>query len=119
MLPLSTTPTLAVLGAVLHVPIHFSTSLLITTSFIDYARVIFLNTEVETTLEAALWMEWSSSEPNTDHVVFADYNTTGSGVPSSLGRPSWATALTSSEAADYTLSSALGTTSWIDSDYLM
>ncbi|EIM83832.1 carbohydrate esterase family 8 protein [Stereum hirsutum FP-91666 SS1] len=85
----------------------------------DFAQVIFLNTEVETALEAALWMEWSSSEPNTDHVVFADYNTTGSGVPSSLDRPSWATALTSSEAADYTLSSALGTTSWVDSDYLM
>ena len=81
----------------------------------DYARVVWKSTTVDTTLESALWSEWSSSTPNTDHVTYLDYATEGT-----YSRPSWATQLTSSQAASYTLSSALGgDTSWIDSDYLI
>ncbi|VDC04034.1 unnamed protein product [Peniophora sp. CBMAI 1063] len=67
----------------------------------DYARVIFKSTTVDTTLQKALWSEWSSSTPNTDHVTYADYDTEGS-----YSRPSWATELTASQAAAYTMSSA-------------
>jgi pectinesterase len=68
----------------------------------------------------ALWEVWSTATPNTDHVTYGDYQTTGSGIPSNAARPSWAPQLSSSQAASYTLSSALGgQTSWIDSNYLI
>jgi pectinesterase len=81
--------------------------------------VVFKTTTVTATLKPALWSVWSTATPNTDHVTFDDYATTGSGVPSSVARPSWATLLSSSSASSFTLSSALGTTSWIDSAYLI
>ncbi|KAI0031538.1 pectinesterase [Vararia minispora EC-137] len=86
----------------------------------NYARVVWKTTTVTAGLNVALWKEWSSSTPNTDHVTFDDYQTTGSGIPSSLKRPSWAMLLSSSQASSFTLSSTLsGTTSWIDSNYLI
>lgn len=67
----------------------------------------------------ALWSQWSTSTPNTDHVTFADYNSTGSGV-FDANRPAFATELTASEAAAYTISAVLGSgyASWVDVTYL-
>ncbi|KZV72153.1 carbohydrate esterase family 8 protein [Peniophora sp. CONT] len=86
----------------------------------DYARVIFLNTYISSpTINKALWSEWSSSSPQTDHVTYSDYNTTGPGVPST-SRPSFASALSASQAAAYTIGTAVGSdyANWVDKSYL-
>ncbi|ETW82180.1 carbohydrate esterase family 8 protein [Heterobasidion irregulare TC 32-1] len=83
----------------------------------DYARVVFLNTYVTAPLNKALWSVWSSTAAQTDHVFFADYNTTGPGIPT-ISRASFATKLSASQAASYTLASTIGTTSWVDKSYL-
>ena len=73
-----------------------------------------------TKLNKNVWSEWSSSSPQTDHVLFADYNTTGPGA-TSLTRPSFATALSDSDAASYTIGSVVGSDylSWVDTSYLL
>ncbi|VDB90115.1 unnamed protein product [Peniophora sp. CBMAI 1063] len=86
----------------------------------DYARVIFLNTYISSpTINKALWSQWSSATPQTDHVTYLDYNTTGPGTPS-VSRPSFASVLSASQAAAYTISTAIGSdyTSWVDTSYL-
>lgn len=86
----------------------------------NYAKVIFKNTVVTATLNPALWSEWSTATPNTDHVFFADYNTSGGGV-SGASRPSFATVLSASQAAAYTIASAVGSdyASWVDASYIV
>ncbi|EJD03927.1 carbohydrate esterase family 8 protein [Fomitiporia mediterranea MF3/22] len=85
----------------------------------DYARVVFLNSNINLELDKGVWSEWSSSMPNTDHILFAEYNSQGSGV-ANAARPSFVTILSSSEASQYTISSTLGSnyTSWVDQTYL-
>ncbi|KAI0034328.1 carbohydrate esterase family 8 protein [Vararia minispora EC-137] len=86
----------------------------------DYARVIFKNTVVTAPINAALWERWSSATPMTDHVTYDDYNTTGSGVPNNVQRPSFATLLTASQAATFTIATSLGSdyANWVDTSYL-
>ncbi|KAF9561797.1 pectin lyase-like protein [Agrocybe pediades] len=85
----------------------------------DYAKVIFKNTVVNVALNSAVWSIWSTSTPNTDHVFFADYNTTGSGI-AGASRATFATQLTASQAAAYSISSAVGSdyATWVDTSYL-
>ncbi|KAI0066174.1 pectin lyase-like protein [Artomyces pyxidatus] len=87
----------------------------------DYARVVFKSTFVTAPLNSAIWSEWSPATPNTDHVFFADYNTTGPGIPSDVTEPGFATQLTAAEAAAYDITSALGSSweSWVDTNYLL
>ncbi|TDL20821.1 pectin lyase-like protein [Rickenella mellea] len=70
-------------------------------------------------LNKAVWSVWNTATPNTDHVTFAEYNSTGSGV-AGVSRPSFSTLLTSSQAAQYTIASAIGSDyiSWVDASYL-
>ncbi|KAG5350845.1 hypothetical protein C0989_009049 [Termitomyces sp. Mn162] len=84
-----------------------------------YAKVIFKNTVVTAPMNKALWSEWSSATPNTSNILFAEYNSTGSGV-SGATRPSFATILSASQAAAYSISSAVGGdyASWVDLTYL-
>ncbi|CUA73916.1 putative pectinesterase A [Rhizoctonia solani] len=79
----------------------------------NYARVVVQNTDIGSHIDAAGWSVWSSSTPNTDHVLFGEYNNSGSGAWKS-GRASFATKLS----AGVSISTALGSTSWIDSAYL-
>ncbi|KAF8886201.1 pectin lyase fold/virulence factor [Infundibulicybe gibba] len=83
-------------------------------------RVIFKNTQVTAPLNKALWSIWSTATPNTDNAFFADYNTVGSGV-SGVSRASFATLLTASQAAAYSISSALGSdyATWVDTAYVV
>ncbi|KAH8120359.1 pectin lyase fold/virulence factor [Phellopilus nigrolimitatus] len=85
----------------------------------DYAKVVFKNTVIGSQLNKAVWSEWNTGDPRTDHVLFAEYNSTGAGVQDA-NRPSFATILTSSEDVDYTISTAVGSNyiSWVNSDYL-
>ncbi|KAG6901501.1 hypothetical protein C0995_011051 [Termitomyces sp. Mi166 len=84
-----------------------------------YAKVIFKNTVVTAPMNKALWSVWSTSTPNTSNVLFAEYNSTGSGV-SGATRPSFATVLSASQATAYSISSAVGSdyASWVDLTYL-
>ncbi|KAG8950864.1 hypothetical protein FRC04_007096 [Tulasnella sp. 424] len=79
----------------------------------DYARVIFQNSSLGSNIVAAGWSQWSSSTPNTDHVTFGEYNNSGSGAWNSA-RASFATKLS----AGISITTVLGSTSWIDSAYL-
>ncbi|EJD03925.1 uncharacterized protein FOMMEDRAFT_187176 [Fomitiporia mediterranea MF3/22] len=85
----------------------------------DFAKVIFKNTVVDSPLNKAVWSQWNVGDPRTDNILFAEYNSTGSGV-ADASRPSFATILTSSEADQYTIASAVGSdfADWVDADYL-
>jgi len=85
----------------------------------DYAKVIFKNTVVTAPFNKALWSIWDPGDDRTDHVLFAEYNSTGSGV-SGATRPSFATVLSASQASAYSISSAVGSdyATWVDASYL-
>lgn len=86
----------------------------------DFAKVIFLNTVVSAPLNTSLWSVWNAGQPNTDNVFFADFNTTGSGVKGAH-RAKFSTLLTASQAAQYSISSAVGYdySSWVDTSYVV
>ncbi|KIP05701.1 carbohydrate esterase family 8 protein [Phlebiopsis gigantea 11061_1 CR5-6] len=85
----------------------------------DYAKVIFKNTVITAPMNKEIWSEWSSNDPMIDNILFAEYNSTGSGV-SGASRPSFSTILTSTEAADYTIATVVGSdwASWVDTTYM-
>ncbi|TDL20822.1 pectin lyase-like protein [Rickenella mellea] len=85
----------------------------------DFAKVVFKNTIINTPLNKTVWSIWSTSMPNTDDVLFGEFNSTGPGV-SGVTRPSFSTLLTSDQASQYTISSAIGSnyTTWVDTSYL-
>jgi len=86
----------------------------------NYAKVIFQNTVVTAPLNSAVWSVWHSDDKRTDHILFAEYNTTGSGI-TNASRPSFATVLSSTDAASYSIKSAVGIDydTWVDSAYLV
>ncbi|CAE6419029.1 unnamed protein product [Rhizoctonia solani] len=79
----------------------------------NFARVIIQNTEIGSHVVAAGWSQWSTSSPNTDSVLFAEYKNSGAGAWKT-GRASFATQLS----AGVSISTALGSTDWIDTAYL-
>ncbi|KEP47685.1 pectinesterase [Rhizoctonia solani 123E] len=79
----------------------------------NFARVIVQNTEIGAHIAPAGWSEWSAASPNTDNVLFGEYNNFGSGAWKT-GRAPFATKLS----AGISLSTTLGSTSWIDPAYL-
>ncbi|KAL5535556.1 hypothetical protein ACEPAF_3650 [Sanghuangporus sanghuang] len=54
----------------------------------------------ELQLNSAIWSEWSSPTPDTDHILFAEYTSQGSGV-ANANRPSFANILSESPASQY------------------
>ncbi|KAJ6557886.1 carbohydrate esterase family 8 protein [Mycena capillaripes] len=86
----------------------------------DFAKVIFKNTAITAPMNKALWSIWSAAAPQTDNVLFAEFNTTGSGASGAV-RPSFATVLTAAQAATYSISSAVGSdyASWVDAAYIV
>ncbi|KDR82514.1 hypothetical protein GALMADRAFT_134118 [Galerina marginata CBS 339.88] len=85
----------------------------------DFAKVIFKNTVVDASLNTTVWSIWNVGDERTDNVFFADFNTTGSGI-SGAKRAPFATQLTATQAAAYSISSAVGSdyASWVDTSYL-
>ncbi|KAG9007532.1 hypothetical protein FRB94_014301 [Tulasnella sp. JGI-2019a] len=79
----------------------------------DYARVVFQNSYLGSNIAAAGWEEWSTATPNIDHVTFGEYGNTGPGAWNS-NRASFATLLT----APISITTVLGSTSWINSAWL-
>ncbi|KIK64053.1 carbohydrate esterase family 8 protein [Collybiopsis luxurians FD-317 M1] len=86
----------------------------------DWARVIFESTVLEVAPNPAVWSLWDGNATSIDHVINADYNTTGPGA-TNLKRASWAEQLTASQAAQFSISSAVGSTwqSWVDLSYFV
>jgi pectinesterase len=83
-------------------------------------RVIFKNTVVRAALNKTIWSVWSQQDNRTSNILFADYNTSGSGI-SHVARASFATLLTASQAESYNISSAVGSdfANWVDLTYLV
>ncbi|KAJ4469233.1 carbohydrate esterase family 8 protein [Lentinula aciculospora] len=86
----------------------------------DFAKVIFLSTILSVAPDPALWSLWDGEADSIDNVLNADYNTTGSGAID-IARASWAVELTTSEAAQYSISSAVGSDwqDWVDVSYFV
>lgn len=82
----------------------------------DYARVAFQLTSMTDVVNSAGWSEWSSSEPNTDHVSFGEYDNTGAGAKGD--RASFATTLSKAVAITSILGSSYESASWVDTAYL-
>ncbi|KAF8599775.1 pectin lyase-like protein [Ceratobasidium sp. AG-I] len=79
----------------------------------DYARVIVQNSNIGSNIAAAGWTQWSTATPNTGHILFGEYNNNGAGAWNSA-RASFATKLS----AGVSITTVLGSTSWIDSSFL-
>jgi pectinesterase len=77
-----------------------------------------MNTEIIAPLNTTVWSIWQNSDPRTNNVFFADFNTTGISVTS---RPYFSTRLTSSEAAAFSIASAVGDDyeNWVDASYIV
>ncbi|KAF8319973.1 carbohydrate esterase family 8 protein [Clavulina sp. PMI_390] len=80
----------------------------------DYARVIYQYCSLSSVVPAAGWSVWSSSDPDTDFVTYAEYDNTGAGASGT--RASFSSKLS----APIAISTVLGSTytSWVDSAYL-
>lgn len=46
----------------------------------NYSRVVFQNTKISDAIDAAGWSVWSSSDPKSDHVTYAEYGNSGDGA---------------------------------------
>ncbi|KAI0766039.1 pectin lyase fold/virulence factor [Irpex lacteus] len=76
----------------------------------DYARVVFQNSVLHSNVPQAGWSVWSTA---TDHVTFAEYNNSGDGA--SGPRASFSTKLS----APVSINTVLGSTSWVDKQFLL
>ncbi|RBR24242.1 uncharacterized protein FIESC28_02975 [Fusarium coffeatum] len=79
----------------------------------QYALVVYMNSFLDKHISKAGWSAWSTSNPQTSDVLFGEFNNIGPGSWSS-SRASFATKLTESQAAAYSLGSFIGSTSWLD-----
>ncbi|KAF2792981.1 carbohydrate esterase family 8 protein [Melanomma pulvis-pyrius CBS 109.77] len=84
----------------------------------QYALVVIKNSYISNTINPSGWKIWSTTDPRTDHITFAEYNNSG---PSNwennvAAREAYgnATLLTSDT---YPLSSVMDSTEWIDMTY--
>ncbi|KAF8968909.1 carbohydrate esterase family 8 protein [Flammula alnicola] len=85
----------------------------------DFAKVIFKNTVITAPLNQTIWSIWNPGDERIDDILFAEYNSTGSGI-SSPKRPSFSTVLSKTQADAFSIASAVGSdyTSWVDLNYL-
>jgi len=85
----------------------------------QYARAVFKSCSLSNIINAAGWTQWTTSQPNTSGVTFAEYGNTGAGSSTSQ-RARFSTQLTSSTSSKYSISAVLGSgyTTWVDSNYL-
>ncbi|CAG7922363.1 unnamed protein product [Penicillium olsonii] len=81
----------------------------------SYSRVVYMNSYLDKHINPAGWHVWSTSSPQTDNVIFGEFNNSGPGSWSS-SRASFATNLTEVQAETYQLSNWVGGTAWLDMD---
>ncbi|KAJ6104284.1 Pectinesterase catalytic [Penicillium sp. IBT 18751x] len=79
----------------------------------QYARVAYIDSYLDSCIEAAGWNQWSTSSPQTNGVTFAEYGNSGPGS-STKSRASFATQLNNTGVVQFELANFFPTTSWID-----
>ncbi|KGO57953.1 Pectinesterase, catalytic [Penicillium expansum] len=79
----------------------------------QYARVAYIDSYLDSCVEAAGWEQWSKSSPQTSGVTFAEYGNYGPGS-STLSRATFASQLTDTDVVQFELAQFFFTTSWID-----
>ncbi|KAJ7506803.1 pectin lyase fold/virulence factor [Mycena galericulata] len=85
----------------------------------DYARVVFKNTDITAPLNKTIWSIWNVGDERINFILFAEYNSFGSGV-AHADRANFSTILTRAEAAQFTLSSAIPNfRDWVNAEYLL
>ncbi|KAK9785234.1 putative Pectin lyase fold/virulence factor [Seiridium cardinale] len=81
----------------------------------QYAIVVYMDSYLDSHIAPAGWAQWSTSSPNTGNVVFGEFNNSGPGAwTTSTSRATFATDLSESQAAAYTLTTFISDTSFID-----
>lgn len=84
----------------------------------QYASVVIKNSYLDDVIQPAGWKIWSTTDPRTDHVTFAEYNNSGPGnwEKNAAAREAfgYCTLLTKD---DYPLTSVMDSTDWIDMTY--
>ena len=81
-----------------------------------YSHVVFMQSELQGLVDPAGWLPWNASNPFTDTLYYGEYANTGGGAGTS-GRVQWKgvhPALTTSEAADFTVADFIAGDTWID-----
>ncbi|OBZ78687.1 Pectinesterase [Grifola frondosa] len=78
----------------------------------DFARVVFQHSTLGSNVPAAGWSVWNSTDPQTDHVTFAEYENSGPGAAGV--RANFSTRLS----APVSIFTVLNSTSWIDRAFL-
>ncbi|KAJ4267256.1 hypothetical protein NW762_003360 [Fusarium torreyae] len=83
-----------------------------------YALVVVKNSYLDSIIQPAGWKIWSTTDPRTDHITFAEYNNDGPGAweKNTAAREGFgfATLLTKD---DYPLASVMDSTDWIDKTF--
>jgi len=81
----------------------------------EYARVAYQETALSGIINSAGWEVWSTSTPNTEDVLFEEYDNTGDGASGT--RASFATTYST----PYTISGILGSSysDWVDTTYIV
>ncbi|KAK0225528.1 pectin lyase-like protein [Armillaria fumosa] len=79
----------------------------------DYARVVFQKSYLDSNVPAAGWSIWNIGDERIDHVTFAEYGNSGPSSGTS-SRANFSEILSSA----VSISTVLGPTSWIDSNFL-
>ncbi|KAL5598664.1 uncharacterized protein BROUX77_006498 [Berkeleyomyces rouxiae] len=81
----------------------------------SYAISVFRNSFLDKHINATGWNKWSASSPQTDNVMFGEFNNSGPGAwTSTTKRASFATKLTAEQASAYDIGTWLGDISWVD-----
>ncbi|KAF3760479.1 family 8 carbohydrate esterase [Cryphonectria parasitica EP155] len=82
----------------------------------EYARVVFQDTTMSDVINSAGWAEWSSSEPNTEDVLFGEYDNTGDGAEGT--RASFATKLSAAVSIETILGDDYTSAGYYDASYM-
>ncbi|KAK3678397.1 hypothetical protein LTR78_001694 [Recurvomyces mirabilis] len=81
----------------------------------NFSIAVYMNSYIDSQINSAGWSVWQTNNPQTNGVLFGEYNNSGpSSWQSSTQRAPFATNLTSAQAQSYTLGAWIGDTSWLD-----
>ncbi|KAL2888435.1 pectin lyase-like protein [Ceratocystis lukuohia] len=83
----------------------------------NLARVAYVESYLDSCVQASGWEQWSKSSPQTDGVLFGEYANSGPGADTSA-RAAFATQLSDSEVAQFELATFFGDASWVDTTLL-
>ena len=78
----------------------------------QYARVVFIYSDIGAHINPAGWSAWSPTDPHTSNVFFAEYG--NKGVHGSINGRKFVTKLSQAQANQYSAGGVFGSTSWID-----